>query len=226
VADGVAQTLAEACRSEAGGGAVLEAVQGALLLTDHLIRRFATTAHIPHPIACGPGCGFCCYNQVEVTPPEALLVGHFITTRFSTPQRQWLDANLKRRLALKQGLSRIQLAARRREHPCPLLADHRCIIYPVRPLACRAMHSLDADACRHSLETGELIPDRYYQEPHDLALAVSAGLRNGAAQAGLQADTLNLTAALANMLPREDVLAGWVAGEAIFGGEGQVTEHR
>ncbi len=220
IAAGVAQTLAAACRSQSDAAAVLEAVQGALLLMDNLLRRFEMASPLPRAIACRPGCGFCCYNQVELTPPEIMVIGHFIGTRFSHPQRQWLAANVKFRWSRQAGLSKVQLAARRREHPCPLLVEDRCMVYPVRPLTCRAMHAVDEQTCRTSLETGELIPDQYYQEPHNLALAISRGLRTGAAQAGLQADTLGLVASLGEFFLREDTLARWLAGEVVFAGKG------
>jgi hypothetical protein len=38
---------------------------------------------------------------------------------------------------------------------CPLLdVDRRCTIHPVRPLACRSVSSLDADACRRAMAPG------------------------------------------------------------------------
>ena len=38
--------------------------------------------------------------------------------------------------------------------PCPFLVDHRCCVYAVRPLACRAWNSTDAGACERAHERG------------------------------------------------------------------------
>ena len=77
-----------------GQGRVLEraleiAVSG-FFLADHLTRRFEAEAELPHPVACEEGCDSCCYNQVEVTTPEALLIGHHVARQFSEADKALL----------------------------------------------------------------------------------------------------------------------------------------
>ncbi len=216
IAAEVARSLAEACRRENPGAGVLAAAWEVLLLVDHLLRRFEQEQDLPRPIVCQPGCSFCCYNRVELTPPEALLIGQFLAARFSPEAQNRLHRRVTELANLSAGWSPVQAAARRREHPCPLLDEDRCAVYPVRPLTCRAMHSLDAGQCRTSLESGELLPDRYYQHRHDLAGAVSRGLRAGAAAAGCQAGVLNLVGALQDIFRAAQAPARWAAGERLF----------
>lgn len=216
IAAGVARSLTEACHREQATAAILEAAQGALFLVDLLIRRFETDHDLPLAIVCQPGCSFCCFNQVEVTAPEALLVGHFIAARFSPAKVERLRTLLGELASFRAGLSKIHLAVRRREHPCPLLHDGYCAVYPVRPLTCRAMHAMDAGHCQTSLESGGLIADQYYQHRHDLALAVSRGLQAGAAAAGCQNGVLNLATALQDFFATDEAPARWAAGERIF----------
>ncbi|HZE20426.1 MAG TPA: hypothetical protein VE082_00090, partial [Desulfobaccales bacterium] len=49
--------------------AVLALASRAVDLADQLINYFEAANQLPQPIACRPGCNFCCFNQVEVTPP-------------------------------------------------------------------------------------------------------------------------------------------------------------
>ena len=58
----------------------------AQIWADHALRQFEWTSDLPRPIACTPGCDHCCCNQVEVTPPEALVIGHFLERQF--PRRR------------------------------------------------------------------------------------------------------------------------------------------
>ncbi len=116
-----------------------------------LISYFESENHLPHPIACREGCSFCCFNQVEVTPLEALRIGHYVGQNFSTEEKDALMAKVTRSLRLKAGKSQKQLARLRHQFPCPLLMGGRCSIYPVRPLVCRAMHTFEAGACEQEL---------------------------------------------------------------------------
>ena len=74
-------------------------------LADHLINYFESANHLPHPIACREGCSFCCFNQVEVTPPEALRIGHYVAQNFSQKDRDGLMKRVNRSLSLKAGKS-------------------------------------------------------------------------------------------------------------------------
>jgi Fe-S-cluster containining protein len=195
----------------------LEIAFSAFFLADHLTRRLEAEQTLPHPIACGEGCGSCCFNQVELTPPEALILGRHIVETFSDAERERVLAAVARNLAITAGKSKTAIAARRSELPCPLLRDQRCSVYPVRPLMCRAMHALDRERCEAELRTGSLAVNPYYAHRHDIALSVSAGLREGCRGACLQAEALNLVQALHDFFRQENPVERWLNGEAVFG---------
>jgi len=119
-------------------------------MADYCLDLLETASSCPNRLACQPGCDFCCYNQVELTAPEALLLGSFLPPDFlRTPSG---CAGTGGRVPGSAGRqTKEQLAALRAEFPCPLLADGRCSVYEVRPLMCRAMHSLDVATCRQEL---------------------------------------------------------------------------
>jgi Fe-S-cluster containining protein len=195
----------------------LEIARTAFYLADTLTRQFEADQVLPAPVACGEDCDACCYNQVELTPPEALLIGHYIGQQFSQAQKDLLLAHVDRIIEIIARMGKAESAARRRELPCPLLRDHKCSAYPVRPLVCRAMHGLNREGCEAELRTGSLAGSQYYAHRHDIAVSVSAGLREGCRAAGLQSGTLNLARALKDFFSRENPAERWVAGEKVFG---------
>lgn len=109
-------------------------------------------------------------------------------------------------------------AARQRLRiPCPLLVDNRCSVYPVRPIACRGWNSTDARACEISYDSFYVKGVPFSVTMRDLIVAIREGLSQGAKDAGLQGDKLELISALHVALETPDVEARWVAGERVFG---------
>jgi Fe-S-cluster containining protein len=196
----------------------LEIPLSAFFLADHLTRRFEAEAELPLPVACQEGCDSCCYNQVELTPPEALLIGHHIAGHFFESEKELLLAHVARIMEIIKAMGPKESAARRREIPCPLLRDKTCSVYPARPLVCRAMHGLDRERCLAELRTGSLAGSQYYAHRHEIAVSVSAGLREGCKTAGLQSGPLNLTRALNDFFSQESMVERWINGEEVFGG--------
>jgi Fe-S-cluster containining protein len=203
-----------------GGGpdaaAALDLASQALSLADQLISYFESANHLPHPIACREGCNFCCYNQVEVTPPEALRIGHHVAQAFSREDRDGLRKRVNRALALKAGKSKKKIARLRHKLPCALLQDGRCSVYPVRPLVCRAMHAFDAGACEQELQGGKLGPGEYYAHRYEFVWSISSGLQNGCRELGCQTGVLDLDLALQDVLTQENPAERWITGENIF----------
>jgi Fe-S-cluster containining protein len=193
-----------------------EITVSAFYLNDHLTRQIEAAQTLPHPVACQEACDSCCYNQVELTPPEALLIGHYIAQQFSEAQKDLLLTHVARIIQIIAGMGKTERAARRREVPCPLLQKRTCSVYPVRPLVCRAMHALDRGRCEAELRTGSLTGSTYYPHRHEIAVSVSAGVREGCRAAGLQAGALNLTRALQDFFSREKPVERWLNGEEVF----------
>ena len=90
-------------------------------------------------IFCGPGCSNCCSLVVNATLPEALAVA----ATLSSAQSAALKAHVERLLAGwddQRDLKGYLRWHRQSVGPCPLLAKGgECGVYPLRPLACRAL---------------------------------------------------------------------------------------
>lgn len=103
-------------------------------------------AAAPRPVACVAGCAFCCHIPVTASAQEVLLLAAVIRDSFSADEQKSLLDRLSKHSELVRPLTGTQ------QHtiniPCPLLRDSTCAVYRVRPLACRAFHSLDVASCK------------------------------------------------------------------------------
>jgi Fe-S-cluster containining protein len=170
------------------------------------------TANAPR-LGCKSGCAWCCYQNVEVTIPEAILIAAHIAA--DDPRRQ----RVAEAAATLGGLD--DSARARAGKPCPLLVENRCSVYDDRPLMCRGMMAADAERCRHAYEaaTGgnddtsvEIFPVAQY-----FMLGDQAGMRGILKDMGLQYDLVEMTRAVAAILADPDIVERWLARERAFG---------
>ncbi len=177
----------------------------------------------PGSVACETGCDHCCHQSVGVTAPEALAIhDHLLKTR-NTKQLEIIRNRVShQREKTKNLTSRERISP---DLPCPFLEQRKCSIYPVRPLSCRGMNSLDAQACAdwlHHRQQQEDAPQRetpgyLFVEPIRAFHAISAGLQLALSERfGLDMRPLDLTAALDLLLresPQKGIAQSWLAGE-------------
>ena len=101
----------------------------------------------PHT-ACARGCSECCHLCTKISGYEAKLIGEYVG-------REPRLLGRRRRVT-----SDDELRIRFTGVPCPFLANGRCAVYPVRPVACRTHHTMMDDElqCRVKLdERGQAI---------------------------------------------------------------------
>ncbi len=212
----VKNALLECCWQDRPEIAVLEMARQTILLADHLVGQFESINRLPEPIACGPGCCSCCCNQVEVIPPEALLIGHYLDQHFPRWKESRLQERLARLLHKKAGKTKVELAKMRRTLPCPLLKKRHCSVYPVRPLVCRAMHALSKEHCQMALASQDRTEVPFYAHRYEIILSVSRGLQEACQALELQNRPLDLVSALYCLASQPTPLARWAAGEEVF----------
>jgi Fe-S-cluster containining protein len=193
----------------------LERAWAAAACALNLAREHRRLAVVQEPAsACGEGCHWCCYLKVSVTAPEVLLLArhlqqHTAPEALARIQTRALELTHDARIFSADEKAEAKLA-------CPLLSDSgACSAYEARPLACRGWNSFDAEVCRRFLDDDAELP--FMNEPQARAYAiVGIGLRQSAASAGLVAEMLELTSALAIALGEPNALERWLAGEAVF----------
>jgi len=198
------------------GEMALEVTRQAMQWADQLIESFESLNPLPRPVACEPGCSFCCTTLVEATPAEVFLLGQVISRYFAPEKLERVKERTLRMAALKVGKSKSELAAARETQPCPLLEEDKCLVYPWRPLMCRAMHSLDREQCHRSFAAGDLSGGDYYLHRYVFPMSVSAGLIEGFQELGCQMPVLDLARALGQVLLEPWLAEHWLRGEKVF----------
>src|SRR5687768_2928330 len=109
------------------------------LLEDELERAREAGA----PVACTPGCTFCCHQRVGVLPHEAIALIDYLRTRVPGAQREEIERSIVANASRVDGMTVAEhLAANLR---CALLRDGRCSAYEVRPAVCASFHSLSRE---------------------------------------------------------------------------------
>ncbi|CAD6878256.1 hypothetical protein [Methylomonas albis] len=96
-------------------------------------------------IACHKGCATCCTLRVTATAPEVLLIARYMAwAKFPDG-----EMNLAKRVAKanQQTCSLNEAQRVKLKRRCPFIHQGACLIYPVRPLACRGHACYDKQAC-------------------------------------------------------------------------------
>jgi Fe-S-cluster containining protein len=192
---------------------VIEVAERATALAEKAIGEFMVT-NPPPPLACREGCDWCCYLPVGTAIPEVLRIVEYLRRSLSPEE---LEATHARIVELDERKHRMSFGERAGARlPCPLLVNHRCSAYPVRPLTCRGFNSTDAHQCERFLQAPRKTVLPNYVPQLRLTTFVLDGLRAGLAESGLKDDLLELTAALRIALEVPDAAQRWLTGEAVF----------
>jgi Fe-S-cluster containining protein len=165
-------------------------------------------------IACRKGCAHCCHLYVSATAPELLAIAEHVS-KWPEERRAGLIERLDRALQVTRGLSPVERV--RLSHPCPMLEDGLCSIYPVRPLGCRAYASFDVAACERSTRERDAeapipVPRINMRNRRFLSHCLRAALT----ERGLDGNSYELVAGLSTILNTPDADTRWADGESIL----------
>jgi hypothetical protein len=210
------QRLNTAARLATGRTAlqVVEIAEESVRVAEDAVNVAIATQPPRLPSACREGCAFCCHQTVGTAAPEVLRIVAHLRQTLTPDQMQATLVRVRERAQERQTLRPDQ--RRRAGLPCPLLVEHRCIAYSVRPLTCRGFNSSDAAQCERSLQTGNASGVPAYAPQRSLCTFVLDGMRAGLEEAHLDGELLELTAALEIALTLPDAAERWLGGQALF----------
>ncbi|MFC1673577.1 hypothetical protein ACFL12_05415 [Pseudomonadota bacterium] len=193
---------------------VLRMAERALVRAEQAIDHVTKALPPPAPIACGPGCPYCCHIRLTASAPEVLLVLDHIRGTWPVDAIQALAKKVKNIDPLTRGKDDDARAKLRL--PCPLLKDGSCSVHMVRPLSCRALACVDLPACKaaYNSRMAEGVP--MFEPQHQTANAVGYGLYAGLVDAGYGVENIELVAALALGLDDKEIGRNWLTGEDVF----------
>lgn len=217
----VAETVA-ACWPKPAVAAVCTAMDEVFAMADAswTARRRDPSYLMTAPrIACKAGCGWCCHQQVGVTPLEAVRIAEHIRA-LPEPERAAMTARIEELDRRTRGLDTSARAATRLS--CAFLgAEGSCMIYQVRPLRCRGVFSIDVDFCigcyedlpamRARLEAGELKPV-FLDTPERIFNHALGGLLAALKRVRGAVVSLDMTASVRDLLADPRLAARWLAG--------------
>lgn len=165
------------------------------------------------PLACRKGCGTCCCIQVVATAPEVLMVARYVRAMAEGFRKVGIDlpARLAAAPAPVPGTAGTMALGRE----CPFLAEGICVIYPVRPLACRGHVSFNEEACIAALE-GEADEVPVSESHRTVRALVQGALQSALRDAGKPWALYDLVGALRIALSRPDAEAAFAAGEDLL----------
>lgn len=195
----------------------LRPARNVLKWTDDAIHAFTSKKSLPEPLACKPGCHYCCFNLPMVTPPEALLVGHHVTHRFVGKEQQRLMEKIKKVLRMIEDKPPEDILMMRHDLPCIFLREGLCAVYPLRPVVCRTCNSTSADHCKTIFERkNHRARLRCYHRIREIFHSAQESLVDRCQQMGVQSDFLFMATAVHDFLKHPKPIEAWLQGETVF----------
>jgi hypothetical protein len=169
-------------------------------------------------LACAPGCAFCCYHPVDITPPEAFAIVAALRRLRPAAAGETLAARIARQADRIRGLSYAEHAQARL--PCALLVEGQCAVYPWRPFACRAWNSTSATQCATIFHDGDPVT---MLPPLDMPTyaavwEIAHGVTDGLMQRRLDGTSYELHSLVQRVLDTPEAAHRWLRGEAVFTG--------
>ena len=179
------------------------------LYTDERVKEVQDGS--PDKVDCKPGCAYCCYRPALSLVPEILNIVEFVDETFDESARAALDERLR---LYNEKAQEIEKTNSLGWIACPFLVDNLCSIYEVRPLSCRAVCSLDVEACRFAVEFPEdavkvpILPGQ-----PQICNGATEGVRRAAAEARLDSHMYDLGKSMAQLLKEPETASGALTGE-------------
>ncbi len=166
--------------------------------------------------ACSAGCASCCFTvQVDVTPIEAIAVADYLRTCLDAPALK----SIRERLGKLTQRRRAGDYSRRLA--CGMLgSDGECQVYPIRPIVCSGVFSLDRQACELAAEAiaagnpSKSIP--LDKEAIQATGGIAGSLQRVLVEHGLDGNLYELNSAVLCALQYPDALKRFRDGEDLF----------
>ena len=168
------------------------------------------------PVACPPGCSWCCYQLVPVSVPETVRITAYLR---SLPSSEFarIEARVRALDRTTRGLTPQQRVRIPKE--CAYLEDRKCSIHAVRPLACAEFTSYDVQVCKRGKRQGFKPGTVIHEKARMLAYyAVQRGLSQALENEIPKADCepLELIAASVVALDNPSAAESWLEGSSVF----------
>lgn len=184
--------------------------------TDLLIDAFTQRCESEQiPVDCHMGCQWCCHQAVFASTHEMVVLVDYLERRFK-PE---LLEEIKKKASIKEEKLSVLSPAQvlKTTMPCPLLRKGSCMVYPVRPMACRIYLSSSEKSCYAKYQNPQdpdTVPALF-----DFTLKAGRQLNEGFAAAlreeGLSVEEHRIEHILFKLLESADKKNEWLHGATI-----------
>ncbi len=199
------------------GDTAIHLMEKLLTFGESIIEKTEIKGNIRKNIKCSRGCYYCCYAQVSVTPPEAILINNFLKKNYSLSKTDKLIKKIKNNISLTEGKSLEERISIWEKTPCIFLINNECEIHTVRPFICRAWHSLSVEQCKTAFEIRdkEAEIDSYPYRNYILG-TIREGLSKALNDAGCDSEPVEIATAIKAIISHPSPGKSWINGENIF----------
>jgi Fe-S-cluster containining protein len=190
--------------------AAYEAVDGLILSFRNRCQREGL------PIDCRDRCAWCCHQAVLVSTQEVLPVSRFIEQELTAGQQQLIYRKAREKEAITGAMTVQEFL--QTLHPCPFLRQDSCLIYAVRPMACRCYLSANLSTCQSQYhQPGDpLVMASLYDFPLRAGRSINEGIRAVLMQHRLITSEWLFEVFISRMSTRPGLFDEWLAGKDPF----------
>ena len=124
-----------------------EAIRALYSAMDELLEAFLhRTSEEGQPVSCKKGCAWCCYQEVFAITHEFLYLNEYVHKSLSEADQNAVLEKAREKVKISMNKSvEEQLKIR---SACPFLKSDNCMVYEVRPMACRIYLSASVSSCK------------------------------------------------------------------------------
>ncbi len=206
---GVALILHERLIDRSRPGGAVEAAE----IAETLLQRSLASDLKGLEVGCRKGCSYCCTSRVIISAPEIFRVARWLREKASAPDSRLQLGDILLEAHRRDGISFQDRIAEK--VMCPMLVDDACGVYEVRPISCRAVFSMSAEACKIAMvdDTKEMPLVVPTMRKGDVVRSVLLAAVSGA---GLSDRGIEYVGGIRIAIEERDAEARWLAGEEIF----------
>lgn len=172
---------------------------------------------IQEDIVCENSCNYCCHLRVGASIPETIAIYHQICSNMTKEGYQHvferiMNAGPEKELAKESYWLETQT-------PCPFLDSENtglCLIYDIRPFACRAFHSLDKSACKKGFETRKTTQIPCYPLYRSFIDGTASAFIHSVKKNGMVSYQVGFIKALKLLMDAPESIDQWLSGKDVF----------
>lgn len=196
---------------------ILQLMAEAYESIDGLIESFIKRCSIEGiPVDCHKGCGFCCSQAILASNHEIMVIWQYMSEHLDADTVFKIRSHTLIKHEKTRGMSAMEFL--HYIHPCPLLLDGSCTIYPVRPMACRCYLSSNLQSCieQHDKPEDRTAVAALFDFPLQAGRGMNEGIRSALMESGLIPSEWLLEFFMAALFEDGQKTDLWLSGDRPF----------